>query len=62
MTTEAQKPNKILQITACMTRGESRDFANVYGLDDSGRVWQWDPKAGRWRPFVIVERGRDSSF
>lgn len=52
MTTEAQKPNKILQITV------SRDFANVYALDDSGRVWQWDPKAGRWR----LERGRDSSF
>lgn len=56
------EPTRIVQITACMTRGQKRDFANVYGLDEQSRVWQWDPQATKWKPFKVQAapaRGRD---
>ena len=58
-----EKPSRIIQITACMTRGQSRDFANVYGLTENGNVAQWDPSTGQWKPFRIEakrDRGGDS--
>lgn len=49
-------PTRIVQIAACMTRGDKRDFANVYGLDEQSRVWQWDPQAAKWKPFKVEKR------
>ena len=57
--------NRIIQITACTTRGDKRDFANVYGLDEASKVYQWDPSEGRWRPFKLEAKrsrgGRDDA-
>lgn len=56
----ASENSRIIQITACMTRGDKRDFANVYGLDENSRVWQWDASQGKWKPFKIeAKRGDD---
>lgn len=51
-------PQRIVQIAACMTRGTKRDFANVYGLDQDSRVWQWDPQAAKWKPFKVTATTR----
>ena len=54
--------SKIVAITACTTKGETRDFANVYGLDERGRVWQWDPSKGQWKPFKLEAKGSRGGF
>lgn len=54
------QPNKIVQISSCMTRGDKRDFTNVFGLDDQNRVWQWDPSQASWKPFRIEQKRGDS--
>lgn len=46
---------RIVAITACTVAGKQRDFANVYGLDEQSRVWQWDVQTGSWRAARILE-------
>jgi hypothetical protein len=53
------RPLRIVQITACPIPGDRRTFANVYGLGDDGRVYQWmasGDEPGTWVPFVIRRR------
>lgn len=57
MATDSDSP-RIVQITSCTTRGDKRDFANVYGLDERSRVWQWDATKAKWRPFKIEASSR----
>ena len=47
---------KILHITAAAVPGERRTFVNVYGLDDQGRVWQWNAKEGKWYPNKLADK------
>jgi hypothetical protein len=54
--TGRQTPQRILHITACAVQGDRRTFVNVYGLDDLGRVWQWNAKVGDWEPNMVRER------
>lgn len=44
---------RIIQIAAVAVPGERRTFVNVYGLDEDSRVWQWNAKEARWRPYKI---------
>lgn len=50
---------KILSIAACPIPGDRRTFANVYGVDDQGDVYQWDIRAAKWELAQIRERSRD---
>lgn len=54
-------PVKIVQITAVAIPGSQRTFANVYGLDDQSRVWQWNATEAKWHPHKIVPKDRGSS-
>lgn len=40
---------KIVSIAACPIPGDRRTFANVYGVDDRGDVYQWYADEGRWK-------------
>jgi len=48
--------SKFVQITAAEA---SEDFARVYALDESGRVWEYDFNHRRWH---VLEEARDPIF
>jgi hypothetical protein len=51
---------KIVQLACCAVPGERRTFVNVYGLDDQGRVWQWQATEAKWSPYKITKRATSS--
>ena len=47
---------RIRMITACV----KGNYVNVYGLDELGRVWSWDPVKAGWKPYKITPQARGS--
>lgn len=53
--------NRIIQITACAVPGDRKTFVNIYGLDQLGRVWQWNAKDAKWQPHKITPKETGAS-
>lgn len=51
---------KIISIAACPIPGDRRTFANVYGVDDRGDLFQWNIRSAEWELAQLKERGERS--